>query len=357
MIPSRPEQPAESARPEQPAQSQQGQRSTSPARRRTYLISALAAALLLALIASVLLGAWSGTPARSPTPTASASPLAIPSPTPEPTATPRPTPTPNPYDQAMLHNRYTVLVIGEDSTEKRRARGAPRLTDTMIIVSVSGQHRHISMINLPRDTVDVPLANGLTYTGKVNGIATHYGYDGLLRAMETLLAVDIDAYVKVDMDNFVQLVDAVGGVRVRNTEWLNDPYLDLYLAPGKYRLDGATALKYVRSRKTTSDYARSARQQQVLLGLVRRYLNPKTDWDLEKVLPMLDSLKTNIDLADLPTLMKMGRLARNAKVVTMVLSPPRFATFSGVEPNSPRGWIMIPNVAEMRAYAKAVMGD
>jgi LCP family protein required for cell wall assembly len=350
MTPPHPEQPTQPTPPAPPAQTQPPAHRT---RRRTYLLSGLGVAVLLAAVGSVLLGAWAGTPTSSPTPSASASPTATP--TSEPTATPQPTPTPNPYDQALLNHRFTVLVIGEDSDSWRESKGKTTRTDTMMIVSVSGNHRQISMLSLPRDTVDIPLANGLTYTGKVNGIAGQYGYQGLVGAMKTLLAIDIDAYIKVDMDNFVQLVDTVGGVRVRNTEWLNDPYMNISLSPGTYRLDGATALKYVRSRKTTSDYARAARQQQVLLALVQKYLNPQIHWNLDKVLLMLDSLKTDIDLADIPTLMKMGRLARDARVVTMVLSPPRFALAWGDQGDG-RGWIIIPNVAEMRAYAKAVIG-
>jgi LCP family protein required for cell wall assembly len=351
MTPPRPEQPT----PEQPtpsAQPAQGTRPELSSRRRTYLLAGLAGVVLLAAVASVLLGAWAGTPAPSPTPSASPSPSA----TPEPTATLQPTPTPNPYNQAMLNHRFTVLVIGEDSDLRRESRNKTTRTDTMMVVSVSPRQRHISMISVPRDTVDIPLANGLTYTGKVNGIAWQYGYDGLLGAMEKMLAVDIDAYIKVDMDNFVQLVDAVGGVKVNNTEWLYDQHLDLSLGPGIHRLDGATALKYVRSRYTTSDYARAARQQQVLLALVRKYLNPKVDWDLDQVLLMLDSLKTDIDLADMPTLLEMGRRSREADVVTMVLTPPRFSLGYGDQGDG-RGWIIIPNLAEVRAYANAVMGD
>jgi LCP family protein required for cell wall assembly len=336
--------------PEQPDQTVQP---AHPSRRRTYLLLGLAGSVLLAVAASVLLGVWAGTPALSVNP--SASPSLSPSPTPQPTATPQPTP--RPFDQSMLNHRYTVLVIGEDSDRAREARGTTTRTDSMIVVSVAPKQKHLSTISIPRDTVDIPLANGLTYSGKVNGIAWEYGYEGLVGAIETLLAVHIDAYLKVDMDNFVELVDAVGGVKVTNTEWLNDAHLNLSLGPGTFRLDGATALKYVRSRYTTSDYARAARQQHVLLTLARRYLNPEVHWNLDKVLLMLDSLKTDIDLADLPTLMEMGRRSRKADIATMVLSPPRFATFWGEEPNSLRGWIMIPNLAEMRAYTKAVMGD
>jgi hypothetical protein len=90
--------------------------------------------------------------------------------------------------------------------------------------------------------------------------------------------------------------------------------------------------------------------------MVRKYLNPKIDWDLDTVMLMLDSLQTNVDLADLPTLMEMGRRSRDADVVTMVLTPPRFSLGYGDQGDG-RGWVIIPNLAEIRAYANAVMSD
>lgn len=313
--------------------------------------------LLLALVASILLAACGQTPSppASASPSATVRPTA--SPTTEPTASPQPTPTPNPFDADMLASRYTVLVIGEDANASRDARGHASRTDTIMVVSLSARQKQVTMLSLPRDTVDIPMANGLVYTGKVNGIAHAFGYEALQGAIATLLGIQIDAYVKVDMDNFIQLVDAVGGLKVTNTEWLFDGHLGLSLAPGTYRLDGTTTLDYVRSRYTTSDYARAARQQQVLLSLVRKYLNPATEWDLDQVLLMLDSLQTNIDLADLPTILEMGRRSRKAGVVSTVLEPPRFSLYVGIEPGTARGWVMIPNVTEMRAYARSVMGD
>jgi LCP family protein required for cell wall assembly len=326
------------------------------ARHRTLVLSGSAGAVLVVgALATVVFGVWNPAPNAS----ASASSTLQPAPTaspPEPTPTPQPTPTPNPFDRAMLNTRYTVLVIGEDSDLRREGLGKTTRTDTMMVVSLSPRQKQVTMLSIPRDMVDIPLANGSVFPEKMNGIAETYGYDGLAGAVGTMLAIDIDAYVKVDMDNFVQLVDAVGGVRVTNTEYLYDEHLGLSLAPGTYKLDGATALDYVRSRYTTNDYARAARQQQVLLALVRKYLNPSTDWDLDQILLMLDSLQTNVDLADITTLMEMGRRTKKAEVTTMVLSPPRFALTWG-DQHDGRGWVIIPNLAEMRAYAASVMGD
>jgi LCP family protein required for cell wall assembly len=309
------------------------------------------------LAASILLAACGQTPSPSPSGLAQATPRPTASPTIQPTATPAPTATPFPYDRGMLRSRYTVLVIGEDQNSTRAARGHASRTDTIMVVSLSPRQKRVTILSVPRDTVDVPMANGLLYTGKVNGIAHAYGYEALQGAMETMLDIDIHAYLKVDMDNFVQLVDAVGGIKVTNPAWLVDAHLGLSLAPGTLRLDGATALDYARSRYTTSDYARAARQQQVLLALVRKFLNKDADWDVDQLLPTLDSLETNIDLAELPTLMEMGRRSQKAEVLSAVLQPPRFSLFAGTEPGTHRGWVMIPNVAEMRAYVRSVMGD
>jgi hypothetical protein len=40
-----------------------------------------------------------------------------------------------------------------------------------------------------------------------------------------------------------------------------------------------------------------------------------------------------------------------------VLSPPSFSLYTGIEPGTSRGWVMIANVAEMRAYVQSLMGN
>ena len=288
-----------------------------------------------------------------------------PSPSPMPTRTPAAAsappsgaPTPATYDQALLNSRLTVLVIGEDSDRWREAAGSPgRNTDAIIVVSLSPDQSELVMLGLPRDTVDVPLGDGQTYSGKVNAIAYHYGFDGLRRAMEALLGVPIDGYVKIDMDNFVRLVNTVGGVDVRVKSRIYDPKFHLDLRPGPVHLDGSMALYYSRSRQD-GDYARAARQQQVLLALVRRYVDPDTEWSFAALMAHMDALQTDLGLRrNLVTLLEMGRRARGADVTQAVLGPPRFALFQGIEPGTSRGWVMIPNVAEMRAYARSLIGE
>jgi LCP family protein required for cell wall assembly len=298
----------------------------------------VAAALLLAGCASV-----------SPSP----SPSIEVTPSPSPTAVPSPTPIP--IDQAMLARRFTVLVVGADSNQARRARGEDVNTDALMVVSVSADKSRIAMLSLPRDTVDIPMPDGSIYHGKVNAIAQRLGIETLRGAMATLIGVPIDRYIRVDMDDFRWLVDAVDGIDVEVKTRIADSQVHLFLDPGPAHLDGAQALSFSRSR-ADSDYARAGRQQQVILALARKWLDPGLAALLEMA-RLRDSLETDIGADELPTLLEIGRRSATAEVTGAVLQPPRFSLFVGIEPNSIRGWVMIPNVPEIRAYARSLIFD
>lgn len=298
------------------------------------------AALLLAGCASV---------STSPSP----SPSVEVTPSPSPTATP--VPTPIPLDQAMLARRFTVLVAGADSNQARQRKGEDVNTDALMVISVSADKSRIAILSLPRDTVDIPMPDGTIYRRKVNEIARVLGTEALRGAMASLLGVPIDRYIRVDMDDFKWLVDEVGGIDVVVKTRIADSQVHLFLQPGPAHLDGTQALSFSRSR-ADSDYGRAGRQQQVILALARKWLDPGLGSLLEGA-RLLDSLETDIGLEEVPTVLEIGRRSASAAVTGTVLQPPRFSFFGGIEPNSFRGWVMIPNVAEIRAYARSLLAD
>jgi polyisoprenyl-teichoic acid--peptidoglycan teichoic acid transferase len=322
--------------------------SERPPRPRTVLILAVAAPILLAACG------------QSPTPSASlqpATPSASASPSPSPTPSPSPSPTPNPYNAELLDHRFTVLIVGEDVNAARRARGyRGDNTDAIMLVSVSPGQKDVTMVSLPRDTVDIPLANGQVWSSKVNGIAYTYGVDGLRKALATMWDIRIPYYVKVNMDDFVALVDAVGGISVTVQTVVQEPRWNLYLTPGRAHLDGITALHFSRARYYDSDYARAARQQQVIRALARKYTDPNTEIDLSSLLGTLAGLETNLPLQELPTLALLARRAGRADYSSEVLMPPQFALNWG-DLHDGRGWVIIPNVEAQRAEIKALFRD
>ena len=308
--------------------------------------------LLLVALALVVSACGQST---SPTPSASASPTVAATSTPTAIPTATPLPTPEPLNSAMLDHRFTVLIVGEDVDAARRARGyRGDNTDAIMVVSASARQKKVFMVSLPRDNVNIPLANGQIWTGKVNAIANSYGMDALRQAMETLYGIDIPYYVKVNMDDFVDLVDAVGGINVDVKTIVRDDRWGLYLTPGRVHLDGRTALYYSRARYFDSDYARAARQQQVIHALAAKYSGRKTMVNLGQLLGTLTGLETNLPLDDLPTLIALARRAARAPYVAEVLTPPTYALGWG-DQHDGRGWVIIPNVEAMRAELRRLI--
>ncbi|HEY7451420.1 MAG TPA: LCP family protein [Candidatus Limnocylindria bacterium] len=315
------------------------------------------ARLLTLALTAVVAGCALFNPSPTPGPTAEPTPTPVPTPraTPGFSPTPLPTPSPTPLNADLLGRRITVLFAGSDSTPDRVANGFGALTDSMIVASISADRTQLSMVALPRDVVDIPLGNGVNYNLKANSIQFNYGIEGLEGALEATYGIPIDYWIEIDMPDFPKIVDAVDGVWINNPYPISDSQVGLSINAGWQRIDGATALQYVRSRYTDSDYARSDRQMQLLAALASRIYLMGQKFDIEAMLTLLTTLRTNAPLTDLPTLLQVVGQAANAQVTQTVLAPPRFSLYTGIAPG--RGYVQVANVGEMRAYVQSLMGN
>ena len=180
----------------------------------------------------------------------------------------------------MLDSRWTVLYVGTDLNSPREAEGTAPNTDALMVASLSADQSELTLISLPRDTVDVPLADGGTWPEKINSLYVQRGIDELVGAMETLFGVPIDAYVVLDMDDFARwwtpwdhrgvAAGAAGG-----------PDREPGSAAGAQELDAEQTLAYVRTR-VDQDYGRMGRQQEVSASLVRKLVDPETDLNVRR---------------------------------------------------------------------------
>jgi LCP family protein required for cell wall assembly len=134
------------------------------------------------------------------------------------------------------------------------------------------------MFSIPRDLY-VNIADvGMNKINTAFTLGESRQSDGPGVAMKTVgdvLGLDIPYYVKIDFAGFRQIIDELGGVSIDVKTDLVDPfyptanlgYETLDIKAGTYTMDGEMALKYARSRKTTSDFDRARRQQEVVLAL------------------------------------------------------------------------------------------
>jgi anionic cell wall polymer biosynthesis LytR-Cps2A-Psr (LCP) family protein len=93
--------------------------------------------------------------------------------------------------------------------------------------------------------------------------------------VEYNLGVRVHYYAIVDFNAFITLVDEIGGIDINVPTTINDPtypdayygYDPFYIEAGQQHLDGATALKYARTRHNDNDFNRAQRQQDVLMAV------------------------------------------------------------------------------------------
>jgi polyisoprenyl-teichoic acid--peptidoglycan teichoic acid transferase len=181
-------------------------------------------------------------------------------------------------------SRFTVLMMGLDRRPGETGLGFR--TDTMMLISLDPATKSVGILSIPRDLyVDVP---GYSELQRVNspmvfGELQRPGYGPLL-TMQTVqynLGMRVNDYVAVDFNAFITLVDDIGGVDINVPYNISDPsypdmyygYDPLYISAGMQHMDGATALKFARTRHASSDFQRAERQQQVMMAVRDKILS------------------------------------------------------------------------------------
>jgi LCP family protein required for cell wall assembly len=324
-------------------------------------------------------GADCAEPSTRPSPSASDEPP--PSVEPSPSPLPSPVGTPLPSQAALPpwdgKERLNILLIGSDE----RPGDSGKRTDTLIVASIDPETKRVAMFSLPRDTVDVPLPAGparnffgRVYAGKVNayysavrnrpdlvaGTDATRGYNALKGMLGELYGLDIRYYIEVNFEGFKQVVDAMGGVTINVQLPVSDDaypgddgrHRRVYIPAGVQHMTGEQALIYARSRHSSTDYDRGARQQRILLSL-------REQTDVATILPRIDELigalqsavRTDIPVSELPKLLSLADGIDVQNVRSYVFAPEFWA--HEVRSGDPRGYVIIPRVDRIRVGVEA----
>ncbi|GAB3063523.1 LCP family protein [Salinicoccus sesuvii] len=170
---------------------------------------------------------------------------------------------------------FTVLILGIDESETRKEQdnltSEDFRTDTMILATFDKTQDEVKMVSIPRDTLTYFPENN--YYDKITHAHRENGPEGSMRAVESLLNVPVDYYVRVNMSAVVDVVDALGGVEFDVPFDMEEPNQTdrgekIVLEEGLQELDGEEALAVVRSRRIDTDLGRGQRQ----LELVQKIL-------------------------------------------------------------------------------------
>jgi LCP family protein required for cell wall assembly len=292
--------------------------------------------------------------------------------------------------------RVNILLLGADT----RPDDTYGHTDTIIVATIDPATKTAGMLSIPRDLwVDIPGygQNRINQAFRLGQIKAHPG-GGPALLKETIganLGIAIDYYVQIDFAGFEQVVDTLGGIEVcvphtidaaayygytaqdvnpaeyysfvpvqpaageeaaaELTPAAQKGYEFLYIEAGLHTLDGATALRYARTRASvTADFARVQRQQAVLLAMRHKALQlgllakaPQL-WQT-----MRHTIETDLQPADILPLVRLAMQIPRANIHTALISHAHttdYKTDTGAR-------VLLPNYAQINPVVAEMFGN
>jgi LCP family protein required for cell wall assembly len=280
--------------------------------------------------------------------------------------------------------RINVLLLGRGGGN----HDGPDLTDSMMVASIDPVNYTTTLISIPRDLwVNVPNAGvmkinaawetgefkflGKTAPGSTNPGAISAGFALADQTVSQVLGVNIDYNVMVNFQAFQQAVDTVGGVTVNVPTPLIDPTMawqnnnnPVLAQAGVQNFDGAQALLYVRSRETTSDFARAARQRAVLVALKSKIETLGTLSNPLKISGLInafgDNVQTDLSLTNASRLYDIIKHVNDTKVSSIGFdaAPNQYVTTGNIAGQS----IVLPtaglfNYSGIQQYTRTLLKD
>ena len=178
------------------------------------------------------------------------------------------------------------LLIGSDtrafveSAAEQKAFGSESDTggqrsDTMMVLHVEPDRQRTLAVSFPRDLwVNIPGVGG----SKINAAFNDGGPDKTIETLKSNFGIEINHYLEVDFKTFRAVVNAIGTVPVYFPYAARDQKTGLYVTlPGCLRLDGTSALSYVRSRA------------------LEYYSTPRKQWVSADAVPDIDRIQRQQD--------------------------------------------------------------
>ena len=270
--------------------------------------------------------------------------------------------------------RVNILMLGSDA-------GADRTgvrTDSMIVASIDTRSGRTSLISMPRNLLNAPLASDSPLRarypsgrfGQPDSRCAQNGPGGTGQCMLTNLYVEAEDYAKehpgaypatsvpgrqeirgtvqeilglqinqmviVDLYGFQQLIDAMGGLDVNvklsgyGTKLTIGGEHDAsgrlfgvkgYFEPGQQHLDGYHSLWYARTRAADSDTFRQMRQRCVVQAIVQQ-VNPQSMVSKYPQIARIlkERIYTDIRAQNLPAFVELVERVQKAKITSVALT-------------------------------------
>lgn len=195
--------------------------------------------------------------------------------------------------------RTNLLILGIDRVPEGSNAGR---SDTMILATMPPLLPQMTLFSIPRDLwVTIPgvgenRINTAHYFAELNAPGT--GLEAAAGTVEANFGIDVPYVIRIKFDGFVEIVDAMGGIRIT----LEEP--TAMFAAGTHELDGSQALAFVRDRSGSDDFSRQKHAQIFISSAIKSMLNPAKWLRIPAVMTAtIQALDTNIPFYAWPRLL------------------------------------------------------
>ncbi len=256
-----------------------------------------------------------------------------------------------------------ILVMGSDNRDCDGCNidnltGGGQRSDTTILLHLSADREHAYGVSIPRDSVvdrpECKAEDGSPIPGAQdvlwNEAFSVGGPACTIQQFEQLSGVRLDHFVVVDFEGFRGMVDAIGGVEVCIPEDIVDPAHGINIPAGTRKLEGQTALNYVRERYVIgngSDIGRMKRQQAFIASMAHQVVTAGTLARPDRLVGFLEAATKSLTLDDgLGNIGKIAKLGISFKGIG--LDRVQFLTIPNtVDPNDPNHLVWTPDAKQV----------
>lgn len=272
-------------------------------------------------------------------------------------------------DYSKTGKIINIMLVGQNYREGEYSK----LSDTMILCTLNRETKTLTLTSFLRDLY-VQLPNykdhncGKQRINVAYNLGWHWG--GELGGMEMLaeciynnFGVEIDHSVEINFDDFIELIDTLGGIEIELTETeaaylTKDAHNEGSFEAGLTLLDGDSALSYARMRKSAADdndFKRTQRQKNVISQIIdkaRGMSLSELNELLQTILPMVITDMTNEDITTY--LVELLPILPDLEIVSNQC--PAEGTYSGqmVEISGVQSGVLVPNLQKNRELLTAI---
>ncbi|KQO46590.1 MULTISPECIES: LCP family protein [unclassified Frigoribacterium] len=265
-----------------------------------------------------------------------------------------------------VDGRYNIMLLGGDAGADRTGLRP----DSISVASIDAETGATTIVGIPRNLYDAPFVAGSPLYGDypdgydcgddclvsflytygeehpdlypdAESKGSNPGVEAMRDAVEGITGLTVQYYALIDMQGFVDLIDALGGIQVdvqqripinggvdRNGQPIN---VDGWIEPGEQKLDGYHALWYARARHGTSDYDRMARQREVQQALLSQFQPATVLSKFQAVASAgVQTVDTDIPQGALAAFVDLAAKAKSQQITSLELVPP---TYDNVYPD------------------------